>query len=112
MFVNSANALTGTKIGTKLVTKKGVYFMNPHMKVILVSHAASSVFLLSACTDQEAEKRIQLAEERAVAAEKRAVIAEEKLLMLEKKMKDDAARNEADRKATESRFKKSSGRGW
>ena len=67
---------------------------------------------LAGCTDQEAEKRAQLAEERAVAAEKRAAVAEEKLLMLEKQMKDDAARREADKKFTESRHEKSSGRVW
>ena len=59
---------------------------------------------LAGCTDQEAEKRAQLAEERAV--------AEEKLLKLEKQMKDDAARREADKKFTESRHEKSSGRVW
>ena len=76
---------------------------------------ALSLLLVSGlvgCTDQEAEKRAQLAEERAVAAEKRAAVAEEKLLMLEKQMKDDAARREADKKFTESRHEKSSGRVW
>ena len=67
---------------------------------------------LAGCTGQEAGQQLPLAEERAVAAEKRAAVAEEKLLMLEKQMKDDAARREADKKFTESRHEKSSGRVW
>lgn len=86
--------------------------MFPRIHFIWVLLLIGSISSLSACTDQEAEKRAQLAEERAVAAEKRAVIAEEKLLMLEKKIKDNATWTEADRKATESRHEKSSGRGW
>lgn len=86
--------------------------MFPRMKFILVSLGVCSVFILSACTDQEAEKRVQIAEERAVAAEKRATVAEEKLLMLEKKMKDDAARIDANKKFTEGRYEESPARAW
>ena len=67
---------------------------------------------LTGCTDQEAEKRVQLAEERADAAEKRAVIAEQKLLILEKQLKQCKEWSEADRKATESRYEGSTGRVW
>lgn len=67
---------------------------------------------LTGCTDQETEKRAQLAEERAVAAEKRATIAEERILILEKELKQAKEWSEADRKATEGRFKKSTGKDW
>lgn len=65
-----------------------------------------------ACTDQEAEKRIQAAEERAVTAEKRATVAEERVLMLEKKLSENDERAAREAKAKESRYQKSSGRGW
>ncbi len=67
---------------------------------------------LAGCTDQEAEKRAQLAEERAVAAEKRAAVAEEKILILEKELKKARQWSEADRKATEGRFEKSTEENW
>lgn len=86
--------------------------MFPRNNFFLVLLVIGAISILSGCTDQEAEKRAQLAEERAVAAEKRAAVAEEKLLILEKKIKDNATWSEADRKATESRHEKSSGRGW
>lgn len=86
--------------------------MFPRMKFTLGLLGLCSLFIISACTDQEAEKRAQMAEERAIAAEKRAVIAEEKLLMLEKKLKDDEARSEANKKFTEGRYEKSPARAW
>ena len=62
------------------------------MRLTLFFTAIMTCSLLFACTDQEAEKRIQAAEERAVAAEKRAAVAEERLLILEKKITENEER--------------------
>ena len=62
------------------------------MRIALFLTAIMTCSLLFACTDQEAEKRIQAAEERAVAAEKRAAVAEERLLILEKKITENEER--------------------
>lgn len=67
---------------------------------------------LFACTDQEAEKRIQAAEERAVAAEKRAAVAEERLLILEKKITENEERARKEKIAKESRYQKSDNVDW
>ncbi len=79
---------------------------------LLLTSMITISLLLFACTDQDAEKRIQAAEERAVAAEKRAVVAEERVLMLEKKLTENAERAAREAKAKESRYEKSSGRIW
>ena len=61
--------------------------------------------LLFACTDQEAEKRIQAAEERAA-------VAEERLLILEKKISENEERARKEKIAKESRYEKSDRIGW
>ena len=82
------------------------------VKLGVLSLSLLFVIGLTGCKDQEAEKRAQIAEERAVAAEKRAAIAEEKLLILEKQLNQAKKWSEADRKATEGRFEKSTEENW
>ena len=82
------------------------------MRIALFLTAIMTCSLLFACTDQEAEKRIQAAEERAVAAEKRAAVAEERLLILEKKITENEERARKEKIAKESRYKKSANIGW
>ena len=82
------------------------------MRIALFLTAIITFSLLFACTDQEAEKRIQAAEERAVAAEKRAAVAEERLLILEKKITENEERARKEKIAKESRYKKSDNIGW
>ncbi len=82
------------------------------MRVALFLTAIMACSLLFACTDQEAEKRIQAAEERATAAEKRAAVAEEWLLILEKKISENEERACKEKTAKESRYEKSDRIGW
>lgn len=82
------------------------------MRIALFLTAIMTCSLLFACTDQEAEKRIQAAEERAVAAEKRAAVAEERLLILEKKITENEERARKEKIAKESRYQKSDNVDW
>lgn len=82
------------------------------MRLALFLSAIMACSLLGACTDQEAEKRIQAAEERAAAAEKRASVAEERVLLLEKKMNESLERARKEKIAKESRYQKSDDVDW
>lgn len=82
------------------------------MRLALFLTIIMSSSLLFACTDQEAEKRIQAAEERARAAEKRAAVAEERILLLEKKISENQERVRKEKIAKESRYEKSDPVDW